>query len=169
MPKSWAFSAPERRRSLQVKHNCAVTDLEEVRVFSTSQERRDKFARRIVELIGVKAVPVAHPREAVEGCDIVTTATNSNEPVFDGEWLRPGTHVNTMIGSDYFLPRRETDEKTVLKSDIIVVNSRASIRLDKQPELYPLLRRGVLDWSDIFEIGDLLVRRTYMAAPPASR
>lgn len=144
---------------LQVKHSCEVTNLEEVRVFSTSKERREKFARQVAELIGINAVPVEDPRQAVEGCDIVTTATNSNEPVFDGDWLQPGTHVNTMIGSDYFLPRRETDEKTVLKSDIIVVNSKASIRLDKQPELYPLLRRGILDWSDIFEIGDLLVRK----------
>ncbi len=144
---------------LQVKHNCAVTGLEEVRVFSTSKERREKFAQQINNLTNVKAVPVAHAREAVEGCDIVTTATSSNEPVFDGEWVGKGTHVNTMIGSDYFLPRRETDEKTVLKSDIIVVNSKASIRLDKQPELYPLLQRGVLDWGDIFEIGDLLVKR----------
>jgi ornithine cyclodeaminase/alanine dehydrogenase-like protein (mu-crystallin family) len=144
---------------LQVKHNCAVTNLEEIRVFSTSKERREKFAEQIAKFVGVKAVGVAHPREAVEGCDIVTTATNSNEPVFDGEWLEEGTHVNTMIGSDYFLPRRETDEKTVLKSDIIVVNSRASVRLDKQPELYPLLRRGILDWGDIYEIGDLLVKR----------
>jgi ornithine cyclodeaminase/alanine dehydrogenase-like protein (mu-crystallin family) len=111
------------------------------------------------ELINIEVIPVEHPREAVEGCDIVTTATNSNEPVFNGDWLSPGTHVNTMIGSDYFLPRRETDDKTVLKSDIIVVNSKASVRLDKQPELYPHLRRGTLDWDDIYEIGDLLVRR----------
>jgi len=144
---------------LQVKHNCAVTSLEEIKVFSTSKDRREKFAQQISDLIKVKAVPVAHAREAVEGCDIVTTATNSNEPVFDGGWVEKGTHINTMIGSDYFLPRRETDEKTVLKSDIIVVNSKASIRLDKQPELYPLLQRGILDWGDIFEIGDLLVKR----------
>jgi ornithine cyclodeaminase/alanine dehydrogenase-like protein (mu-crystallin family) len=111
------------------------------------------------ELIQIDVVAVENPREAVEGCDIVTTATNSNEPVFNGDWLAPGTHVNTMIGSDYFLPRRETDDKTVLKSDIIVVNSKASVRLDKQPELYPHLRRGTLDWDDIYEIGDLLVKR----------
>ncbi len=47
----------------------------------------------------------------------------------------------------------------MFRSDIIVVNSKESIRLDKQPELYPHLRRGVLDWDDIFEIGDLLTRR----------
>ncbi len=144
---------------LQAKHTCAVTNLEEIRLYSTKKERRENIARQITKFLGVKAVAVEHPREAVEGCDIVTTATNSNEPVFDGDWLEEGAHVNTLIGSDYFFARRETDEKTVLKSDIIVVNSRASIRLDRQPELYPLLRRGILDWGDIFEIGDLLVKK----------
>jgi alanine dehydrogenase len=144
---------------LQVKHNCAVTKVDEIRLFSTNKERREKFARQLSELTDIHTVAVGHPREAVQGCDIVTTATNSNEAVFDGAWLEQGTHVNTMIGSDYFLPRRETDETTVLKSDIIVVNSKASVRLDKQPELYPLLRRGILDWADIYEVSDLLVKR----------
>ena len=144
---------------LQVECNCAVTGIEEIRVYSTHKERREAVARQMSELIGVRAVAVDHPRDAVAGCDVVTTATNSNEAVFDGDWLEPGTHVNTMIGSDSFLPRRETDDKTVFKSDIIVVNSKASVRLDKQPELYPHLRRGTLDWNDIYEIGDLLVKR----------
>jgi alanine dehydrogenase len=144
---------------LQAEYNCAVTRVNEIRVYSTRKERRENVARRLSELIGINAVAVDQPRDAVEGCDIVTTATSSNEPVFDGDWLQPGTHVNTMIGSDYFLPRRETDDKTVLKSDIIVVNSKASVRLDKQPELYSHLRRGTLDWGDIYEIGDLLVKR----------
>jgi alanine dehydrogenase len=144
---------------LQAKYHCAVMGIEEIRVFSTRKERREKVAKQIAELVDVKALAVEDPRHAVMGCDIVTTATSSNEPVFDGAWLDGGTHVNTMIGSDYFLPRRETDETTVLKSDIIVVNSKESIRLDKQPELYPLLRRGILAWNDIYEIGDLLTKR----------
>jgi ornithine cyclodeaminase/alanine dehydrogenase-like protein (mu-crystallin family) len=144
---------------LQIECNRAVTGIEEIRLYSTRKERREDIARQTSQVTGLRVVAVDHPREAVEGCDIVTTATNSNEPVFDGAWLQPGTHVNTMIGSDSFLPRRETDDETVLKSDIIVVNSKASIRLDKQPELYPHLRRGVLDWDDIYEIGDLLVKR----------
>jgi ornithine cyclodeaminase/alanine dehydrogenase-like protein (mu-crystallin family) len=144
---------------LQAQCNCAVTDIEEIRVYSTRKERRENVAKQISKLENVKAVAVDHPRDAVEGCDIITTATNSNEPVFNGEWLQPGTHVNTMIGSDYFLPRRETDDVTVLKSDIIVVNSKESIRLDKQPELYPNLQSGRLNWDDIYEIGDLLVKR----------
>jgi ornithine cyclodeaminase/alanine dehydrogenase-like protein (mu-crystallin family) len=144
---------------LQAECTCAVTGIEQIRVYSTRKERRESVARKMSELLGVRAVAVEHARDAVEGCDIVTTATSSNEPVFDGHWLEPGTHVNTMIGSDYFLPRRETDDTTVLKSDLIVVNSRESVRLDKQPELYPHLRKGVLDWSDIYEVGELLVKK----------
>ena len=144
---------------LQAECTCAVTGIEEVRVYSTRKERRESVARQLNDLLGIRALAVEHARDAVAGCDIVTTATSSNEPVFDGHWLEPGTHVNTMIGSDYFLPRRETDDTTVLKSDLIVVNSRESVRLDKQPELYPHLRKGVLDWSDIHEVGELLVKK----------
>lgn len=145
---------------LQLEYNCAVTNLEEVRVYSTRKERRESVASLMSKVVSAKVVPVDHPREAVEGCDIVTTATNSNEPVFDGDWLTPGTHVNTMLGGgDPFLPRRETDDKTVARSDIIVVNSKESIKLDKQPEFHKALLRGVLRWEDIYEVGDLLLKR----------
>lgn len=144
---------------LQAECTAAVLPIEEIRVYSTRPERREGVARQLKEQMGLRAVAVDHPREAVAGCDIVTTATNSNEAVFDGAWLEPGTHVNTMLGSDSFLARRETDDETVLRSDLIVVNSRASVRLDKQPELYPHLMQGRLDWSDIHEIGELLVKR----------
>jgi ornithine cyclodeaminase/alanine dehydrogenase-like protein (mu-crystallin family) len=154
---------------LQVECHCAVMGLQEVRLYSTRKERRENIARQMSQVVSARVIPVDHPREAVEGCDIVTTATNSNEPVFDGEWLQPGAHVNTMIGSDSFLPRRETDEKTVLRSDIIVVNSKESIKLDQQPELYPLLRRGVLDWDDICEVGDLLVKKKIHGRSSASQ
>lgn len=144
---------------LQAECTCAVTGIEEIRIYSTRKERREAVAQQLSDVIGIRSVAVDHPRDAVAGCDIVTTATSSNEAVFDGEWLEPGTHVNTMIGSDSFLARRETDDATVLRSDLIVVNSRESVRLDKQPELYPLLRKAVLDWSDIYEVGELLIKK----------
>jgi alanine dehydrogenase len=154
---------------LQIEHNLAVTRIEEVRLFSTRKERRQDVADKMSKITGVKVTAVDHPREAVEGCDIVTTATNSNEPVFDGNWLQPGVHVNTMIGSDAFLPRRETDEKTVARSDIIVVNSKASVKLDKQPELYLPLQRGELQWDDIYDIGELLTKRRIHGRSSASQ
>jgi ornithine cyclodeaminase len=38
-------------------------------------------------------------REACSRADIVVTATSSRQPLFDAEWIRPGTHVASM-GSD---------------------------------------------------------------------
>ncbi len=144
---------------LQAECTCAVTGIEEIRIYSTRKERRERVAKQVSDMVGVRGVAVDDPRGAVAGCDIVTTATSSNEAVFDGAWLEPGTHVNTMIGSDLFLPRRETDDTTVFKSDLIVVNSRESVRLDKQPELYPHLRKGTLAWDDIHEVGELLIKK----------
>ena len=154
---------------LQLEYNCAVTHVEEVRIYSTRRERRESVAGRMNQAVNAKVVSVDHPREAVEGCDIVTTATNSNEPVFNGDWLQPGTHVNTMLGTDGFLPRRETDDKTVAKSDIIVVNSKESVKLDKQPELYKPLMRGEIGWDDIYEVGDLLVKKKLHGRSGASQ
>jgi len=47
---------------------------------------------------GLKAV-CAEAREACERADIVVTATPSRAPLFDADWIRPGTHVASM-GSD---------------------------------------------------------------------
>lgn len=41
----------------------------------------------------------ADAREACERADIVVTATPSRAPLFDADWIRPGTHVASM-GSD---------------------------------------------------------------------
>jgi ornithine cyclodeaminase len=38
-------------------------------------------------------------QEACERADIVVTATPSREPLFDADWIRPGTHIASM-GSD---------------------------------------------------------------------
>jgi ornithine cyclodeaminase/alanine dehydrogenase-like protein (mu-crystallin family) len=37
--------------------------------------------------------------QAVEGCQVVVTATPAREPIVRAAWVRPGTHV-TAVGSD---------------------------------------------------------------------
>ena len=54
--------------------------------------------------------PVATAREAVDGMDIVLACTNSSVPVFDGDWLVPGQHVTSIVGSNVgvcFVPAHE--------------------------------------------------------------
>jgi len=138
---------------------CAVRPIERVKVFSTSPEKRAEFSMRMAQALKTEVVPVESPREVVRGSDIVITATNAHEPVFNGDWIEEGTHVVTMLGSDYFIRSKEIDERTVMRSGLIVVNLKEQILQDRQPELYHPLQRGELKWEDIFELGELVTRQ----------
>jgi len=50
--------------------------------------------------LGIDVRPVASPREAVRGVDVILAATNASVPVFDGNWLEPGQHVTSIVGSN---------------------------------------------------------------------
>lgn len=50
--------------------------------------------------------------------DVICTCTTSHEPLFDGHWLRPGTHLN-LVGA-FQTHTREVDSKTVERARIIV-------------------------------------------------
>src|SRR6266496_4474082 len=60
-----------------------VRQFEEIRVWSPTRERAERFAKEI----GAKAMSA---EEAVRGADVIVTATNSKAPVLRGSWLKPG-------------------------------------------------------------------------------
>src|SRR6202042_597813 len=45
---------------------------------------------------GVPAKAVSCAEEAVRSADVVCAATHASSPVLRREWLRPGTHVNSV-------------------------------------------------------------------------
>jgi len=61
---------------------------------------------------------------ATAAADMICTATNSPTPLFDGAWLRPGTHINA-IGA-YTKTTREIDTETVRRSRVIVDRRQAA-------------------------------------------
>ena len=108
----------------QLEALAVVRKLERVKVFSRTAEKVAKFCDKMAKKLAIDVVPAASPEDAVRASDIVVTITTSATPVFDGEWLAPGTHVNA-AGSNSLL-RREIDETTVRKADPVVVDSRPS-------------------------------------------
>ena len=93
-----------------------VRRFDEVRVWSRTAAHAERFAR----LHNAKAMPAA---DAVDGADVVVTATNALRPILEGAWLKPGAHVNA-IGS----PRpdwRELDDEAM--ANLLVVDSRAAV------------------------------------------
>jgi ornithine cyclodeaminase len=64
----------------------------------------------------------AHIEQAVREADVVCACTHSAEPVFRREWLKPGTHVNSV---GYNTAGREVDGAT-FRDGLVVVESRAA-------------------------------------------
>ena len=101
----------------QLRAAAAVRDIETVEVYSPTKEHRESFAAEMNGALDASVAAVASPDAAVEGADIVVTATNAGEPVFDGEMLDPGTHVTVM--GQYDAGKREVDATTVERATYV--------------------------------------------------
>ena len=134
----------------------AVRPLKKIKVYSPTRENRERFCREMSAQCRVEIVPVAAAEEAVRGSDIVTAATNTVEPVIEGRWLEAGAHVNSIVGGDGYLPRRELDDETVRRAGLIVVGFKQQIFLDRQAEFAERLERGMVKAEDLHELGELL-------------
>jgi alanine dehydrogenase len=137
----------------QLEALAAVRKLERVKVFSRTAEKVAKFCDRMRRKLSLDVVPAASPEDCVKAADIVVTITTSATPVFDGEWIGPGTHVNA-AGSNSLL-RREIDEATVLKANPVVVDSRPSA-IKEAGDLLPALEKGRLHAGALTELGEVI-------------
>jgi alanine dehydrogenase len=141
-----------------------VRKLKEVKVYSRSAANRKKFAEEMEPVTDLNITPVTSPEEAVRGVDIILTATNSSVPVFDGNWLEPGQHVTTIVGSNVGLvkggftaaKRREIDDATLARSDVHGIVSIQQAIQDEQADIYDPVERGVIRWEQLIEIGEIL-------------
>ncbi len=137
----------------QLEALAAVRRLERVKVFSRTAEKLAKFCAKMHARLSLDVVPAASPEDAVKGSDIVVTITTSATPVFDGEWLAAGTHVNA-AGSNSLL-RQEIDETTVRRAQPVVVDSRPSA-LKEAGDLLPALEKGRLHLGGLTELGEVI-------------
>lgn len=143
------FGTGRQARS-QVEAICAVRAIKTVIAYGRDADRREKFCREMTEKLGVGVYPASSPEEAVKEMDIVTTITTAKEPVFKGEWLSPGSHINA-AGSN-FLSKQEIDEETVRRSACVIVDSLEQSRLEAG-DLTRAAEAEAFYWEDARELG----------------
>ena len=125
-----------------------VRQFEVVRVFARDPERVRAFCEQQQGAVRARLQPADSAEAAVEGADVVCTATTSHSPVFDGAALAPGVHLNG-VGS-FTLDMREVDETTVSRSRIFIDELEAA--LAEAGELVAAERAGVTrreDWTPL--------------------
>lgn len=141
----------------QMQAICAVRPIERVLVFSRSAEKRQRFVQENQGTVAAEIVAAESAREAIEPADVVATITNSITPVFDGAWLKPGTHINA-AGSNH-LKRREIDGETVRRCAVIAVDMLEQAQLECG-DLVAAIAEGITSWEAVVEMGDIVNGKT---------
>jgi alanine dehydrogenase len=103
----------------QVMAITALREIESIRCYSPTGEKREAFCADMSAKTGVSLRAVATPEEAVRGADIVLCATNASNPVFRAGWLEPGMHVGTIRG-------HELEPETVRRADLVAIHDRGA-------------------------------------------
>lgn len=130
----------------------AVRDIREVRIVARTSESAEAFA---AELEGVQAQVYSDARLALSGAHIVCSATTSRVPVFPGDAVEPGAHVN---GAGSFTPEMiEFDAEFIQRATVIVDERTAAMA--EAGELIAAARAGLFDPSvDIHaELGEVVL------------
>jgi len=132
----------------------AVMPIRKVKVFSPNAEHRKAFVEEMSRETGVPGEPVSSAEEAVKGCDVVCSATNSSRPVLKLDWLAPGMHYNS-------IREFETDLAVLEKCDVVAIHTHFGGIFHYQPpgivEDMPGVRREKpRDWTRYPEICDLI-------------
>jgi ornithine cyclodeaminase len=119
------FGAGVQARA-QLQGLMAVRSIAQVNLFDRSASAAQKLAGEIASWADAPAVNrVSNAKEAIQNVDIIITATTSSEPVFDGNEIKPGTHI-TGVGS-YTPQMQEVDETTVRRARIVVDSREACL------------------------------------------
>jgi len=125
----------------------AVPTIEHVIAYCRTEAKLDAFCKRV----GADAAETN--REAVDGADVVVTATTSKDPVLRGEWLRAGALV-CAIGANH-RSRRELDNVVLERATFVCCDSRTQARLESGDLIEPV-DGGVLDWLEVHELQDVV-------------
>jgi ornithine cyclodeaminase/alanine dehydrogenase-like protein (mu-crystallin family) len=130
-----------------------VRALESIVVWGRSLERAQSFAERMQDELKVPVAAANSAEQAVADAEIICTLTSAHEPILQGRWVKPGTHVN-VVGSSYAGPA-EVDDDLVVRSRFIA-DSREGV-LQQGGEFLRAKAAGLIgDEHIVAEIGQVL-------------
>ncbi|AGM06602.1 ornithine cyclodeaminase family protein [Amycolatopsis keratiniphila] len=136
----------------QVRAVHAVRPLTELRIVSRGRERAEALAKTLGAELGIGAVVLTDPDEAVRDVDIVCCATTSTMPLFSLESLAEHAHVNA-IGA--YRPTMRELPDDLLADATVVIDAREAI-LEESGEIIHALASGAITEDDLIELGSAL-------------
>lgn len=141
-----------------------VRDISRVVAYSRDKGGREAFARRISEDCNVETLPANSPEEVVKESDVIVTATTSHIPLFKGELVKNGTHVNAIGASE---PDAREVDTSLVKRSVLVVDSRAQALSTYGVIIIPMRERAIEETHIRAELGELLTKKCSISRGPS--
>jgi alanine dehydrogenase len=129
-----------------------VWPLEQVLVYSPTPERREAFAARMSEELGVSVVAVDRPEDAVAEAKVSVLATKATSPVVDGRAFPAGAVVLSIGSTRPDL--RELDRDTLGRAGALLVDDATQVRRESG-DVIDALGCGALAGEHIVSMADL--------------
>ena len=131
-----------------------VRPLEKAYVIDVMPETRATYAEKMSEALGLEIEETENVEAAVSASDIIITASSSHEPIFDGDWLQPGAHINN-IGS-HAPAHRELDTRTVVRSKFVADLKEANLA-EAGDILIPIKEGAVTEDHIYASLGEIVI------------
>ena len=130
-----------------------VRSIKRCRIASRHIEHAQKFAEEMGKTSHFPLEPVETVAEALEGADLIVTATTAVEPIVKREWISAGAHLN-LVGSS--IPKaREVDSETMAAASLFV--DRRESTINEAGDYLFAAREGAIGPDHIrAEIGEVL-------------
>jgi ornithine cyclodeaminase len=128
--------------------------IQQVRVWSRNPEHAARFAERESKRHSIEVMSAPDARQAVADADIICATTSAPEPILNGDWIAPGTHINAVGSSVAFT--RELDTAAVVKSRLFVDRRESTVN-EAGDFLFPKQEGAITDDHIVGEIGEVLL------------
>jgi ornithine cyclodeaminase/alanine dehydrogenase-like protein (mu-crystallin family) len=123
--------------------------LKEIRVTSRTPESRQSYAREVGNEYGLNVRPVESTEEALQGADLVVSATTTSTPFVKDAWLGSGVTAYS-IGK-----HQEMESAVYKKADKFVVDSW--LHCKNKSDMQRMLKENFLSEKDLYaELPELL-------------
>jgi ornithine cyclodeaminase/alanine dehydrogenase-like protein (mu-crystallin family) len=124
--------------------HAAVRPIQKVSIWNRSAARAEELAANLSK-DSFEIEIVSHREAAASDADIVTCITLSTTPVVEGNWLKPGAHLD-LVGA--FRPNaREADDAAVKRARVYVDTRRGALK--EAGDLVMPMAAGILKESDV--------------------
>jgi ornithine cyclodeaminase/alanine dehydrogenase-like protein (mu-crystallin family) len=140
----------------QLEAVCCARPIRRARVYGRNRAAAERFAAEMGQQLGMIVEAARSAAEAVQGADVICTATGATSPVLADQDLAPGAHINA-VGS--YLPEMvEIPAATVCRARVVVDHRAAA--LEEAGDLLAPFRQGLIaDSHFATELGDVVLDR----------